>query len=66
VGGVGENISYGMTTGRDVVLKLLVDDGVLDRRHRTKIFNADFKLIGSFSSPHNELGTMTCVDYGID
>ena len=46
VNGFGENMSAGMQTGKDVVLQLLVDDGVVSRGHRANITNPNFTYVG--------------------
>lgn len=43
---VGENISYGATSARDIVIGLLVDDGVPDRGHRTIILSPAYLTVG--------------------
>lgn len=45
-GSVGELIDYGSKTARQVVIKLILDDGVASRGHRLKMLNANFKHIG--------------------
>jgi uncharacterized protein YkwD len=62
-GGIGENISYGPDDGRDVVLQLIVDDGVPDRGHRANIFSPDFRLTGAACGPHPTLRTVCVIDY---
>lgn len=42
---IGEVISYGPITGREIVVGLLIDDGVSDRGHRTSILNPSFRLV---------------------
>lgn len=59
----GENISYGQDSGLEVVLQLMIDDGVSSRGHRTNIFNANFKVMGSHSGAHKTYGTQTVIDY---
>ncbi|HXV20510.1 MAG TPA: CAP domain-containing protein [Desulfuromonadales bacterium] len=62
-GSIGENISYGPNDGRDVVLQLIVDDGVPGRGHRANIFSPDFRLAGVACGPHPTLRTVCVIDF---
>jgi uncharacterized protein YkwD len=56
-----ENVDYGpFTTGRDVVIDLIVDDGVRDRGHRRNIFDPSARVVGIACGPHPRYGS-TCV-----
>lgn len=43
---VSENITYRAETAREVVLNMIIDDGVKSRSHRKNVFNSNFKLFG--------------------
>lgn len=59
----GENIELGSKTGQDVIISLLVDDGVQDRGHRKNLFKSDFFYMGIACGPHRECETITVIDY---
>jgi len=62
--GYGENISYGSTSAREIVIQLLVDDGVPSRGHRKNIMNNMFNSIGVSYGKHKQYGSMCVVDFG--
>jgi len=59
----GENITYGVTTGRDIVCNFLIDDGVPDRGHRVNVMKAAFTQIGVAYGTHPQVRTMCVVTY---
>lgn len=61
--GWGENISYGKTSARDIVLALIIDDGLRARKHRKNIFNAKFNFVGAAFGPHARFGSVCTMDF---
>lgn len=59
LGYCGENISYGSSSARDIVLQLIVDDGVPSRGHRENIMRPDFRTVGIGTGPHSRYGAMS-------
>lgn len=62
-GSAAENISYGSDSPRDVVISLLVDDGVPSRGHRVNILNGSSRLAGVGCGRHTEYRTMCVIDF---
>jgi uncharacterized protein YkwD len=60
---IGENIGYGPSEARAMVMQLIIDDGVRDRGHRTNTFNKDFGTAGVACGPHPEYGSMCVIDF---
>jgi len=60
---IGENVAYGTTGGKDLVLQLFIDDGVKSRGHRANIMKPEFVSLGTWSSTHKTYRHETVFDY---
>jgi hypothetical protein len=60
--GWAENIAYGRRTAREIVLALIVDDGVRGRGHRKNIFNPTYNVAGAAYGSHARLGSVCSID----
>lgn len=63
---IGENISYGATTARRIMIQLLVDDGVSDRGHRKNMVNPVYRFVGMSVGPHKEYSVMCVQDFAAE
>jgi len=61
---VGENCSYGYETAIDIVISLLIDEGVKDTGHRQNILSADFNSVGVAIRPHKTYRINCVMDFG--
>ena len=62
-GTAGENISYGVSGARQIVISLIVDSGVSNRGHRKNIFQRGFGVAGVACGSHAKWGTMCVMDF---
>lgn len=63
VQGIAENIAYGEASAREVVIQLLVDDGVPARGHRDNILDPNWGAGGVACGPHLRYRQMCVMDY---
>jgi hypothetical protein len=63
--GLAENIAYGENPAREVVIQLLIDDGVPDRGHRNNMLDGDWSTEGIACGPHRRYGQMCVMDFAV-
>lgn len=60
---IAENIAYGDISPRQVVIYLLIDDGVPSRGHRQVFLQKDFRLVGVAVGVHPRFNKMCVMDF---
>lgn len=60
---IAENIAYGGISARQIVIYLLIDDGVKSRGHRKNFLHPDFRVVGVATGSHLTYRTMTVMDF---
>lgn len=60
---IGENIAYGGINARQIVIYLLIDDGISHRGHRKNFLNPEFRKAGIATGNHPEYGIMSVMDF---
>jgi uncharacterized protein YkwD len=60
---IAENIAYGNTSARQVIVFLLIDDNVRSRGHRKTFLNPNLKMVGISCGKHPEYKTMCVMDF---
>ncbi len=59
----GENLDFGSKNAVDIMVNLIVDDGVEKRSHRRHIFNDKFCFVGVAIGDHKEYEVVCVIDY---
>ncbi|OMJ69058.1 hypothetical protein SteCoe_33327 [Stentor coeruleus] len=62
---IAEALDYGSVSGFEVVMSLLVDDGLTTRPHRKALLNPNYSKVGVGASPHSEFKTVACVLFAV-
>lgn len=65
ISGYGENIAYGLDTGREIVCGLLIDDGVPDRGHRINTLQKSFTQTAASCGPHPCYGVVCVITFAV-
>jgi len=60
---ISENIDFGGNTGVEVIVNLLVDDGVKNRTHRENLFSDKYEYYGVGVFEHPDYDFCTVIDY---
>jgi len=60
---IAENIGYGPKSAREMVMQLIIDDGVKGRGHRKNTFARPFTTAGVACGPHPRFDTMCVIDF---
>jgi uncharacterized protein YkwD len=61
---VGENCSYGHASAIDIVITLLIDEGVKNVGHRVNILNPEFNAVGVAIREHKRYRVNCVIDFG--
>jgi uncharacterized protein YkwD len=60
---IAENIGTLEQDPRQLVIQLIVDDGIPERGHRHNLFNPELHQAGAGSAPHRDYRVVTVIDY---
>ncbi len=60
---IGENIAYGGKNARQIIIYLLIDDGISHRGHRKNFLNPEFRKAGIAAGNHPGYGLMSVMDF---
>ncbi len=60
---IAENIAYGNSSARQVLIFLLIDDGVKNRGHRTNLLHPAFNTVGVAFGEHPVYNSMCVMDF---
>lgn len=60
---IAENIAYGGINARQIVIYLLIDDGIKSRGHRKNFLHPDYKMVGVAVGRHPHYQSMCVMDF---
>ena len=62
-GSCAENIDFGFTEAENIIMNILVDDGIKERYQRANLFSTVFKFVGIGMGKHRDLNVSTVFVY---
>ncbi len=62
-GQIAENIDYGSSDARKIIVSLLIDDGVPSRGHRKNMMNSFYTAVGVACGPHEKYKGVCVIDF---
>lgn len=60
---IGENIAYGGISAQQIVVYLLIDDGIKSRGHRKTFLHPDYRYVGVAKGNHPYYEKMSVMDF---
>ena len=62
-GSWGENLACGRSGAREIVMALIIDDGLRSRKHRANIFSRNFNYAGAAVGSHAKYRTICSIEF---
>lgn len=62
-GACAESIDFGFKNAENIIMNLLIDDGVKERYQRKNLFHPELKYVGVAAGPHKDYGILVVVGY---
>ena len=62
-GATAENLDFGFKKPENILINMIVDDGVKERFQRLNLFNPEFKMVGVAVGPHKDYGICVAIGY---
>jgi len=64
-GATSEDISYGLSSPRDIIISLLIDDGFESRGHRLDVLSSEHYKMGAYSTTHPRIRNMCVITLAV-
>jgi uncharacterized protein YkwD len=62
-GATAENLDFGFKKAENILLNMIICDGVKERFQRMNLFNPEFKFVGIAAGYHKDYGICVCIGY---
>ena len=62
-GAIAENLSFGWPSAKEIVIQMIVDDGVPSRGHRTNLLSPNYEKVGVTVGKHKSFQCVCVIDF---